>query len=282
MTNRIYIIYAFLFSCIANAQYMGGSDDGSDWSVLNGSKLNGSISSFSVLYQGSSGDGFDIKSKQLMLTNSPLTIYNGSRGDGFSQEFMVLTLSGANINSLYYGNIGDGFSKGQHHTILDGQDLAILFSGNTGDGFDNAQSYGLILEGFISDLFKGGHGDGFAFAFKPDNYLTGIMLALFNGGNGDGFAVNALTTDITLDVVEELIKMEVLLYPNPASYVVNIKPTEGVIITSVNVYDISGKKIDIELSNTNSLDISNLADGVYLVNIFSEERSVSKRLIIKK
>ncbi len=271
----------FLVTGLVNAQYFGGSNDGTDESILTGSKLNGNVASFSVLYQGSSGDGFDVQNNQLTLSSNIFEIYNGSLGDGFSQNISASTLSGSLIDNLYYGNSGDGFSQSNYQTVLNGQDLSILFYGNTGDGSDNDSIYGLLLEGFMNDLFKGGIGDGFSNSFKPNNYLSGIMLVLFNGGIGDGFAVNNFTTSFTLDVVEQLIKMDVLLYPNPASQIVNIKPNDGIIITSVDVYDMSGKKIGMELSN-NSLNVSSLADGVYLLNIFSDTGSVTKRLIIKK
>ena len=255
MANKICIII-FLITGLANAQYIGGSEDGSDQSTLTGSRLNGEIASFSVLYQGSSGDGFDAQNNQLVLSNLPFELYYGSSGDGFSQKLVALTLSGSNINNLYDGNSGDGFSQKNHQTILSGRDLAILFSGNSSDGFDNEIAYNQLLEGFISIIFK--------------------------GGIGDGFAVNNYTTALTLDIVEQLIKMDVLLYPNPASQIVTIKTNDNIVITSVEVYDISGKKIGMELSNENSLDVSNLADGIYLLNIFSESGGVRKRLIIKK
>ncbi|MEH6535885.1 MAG: T9SS type A sorting domain-containing protein [Psychroserpens sp.] len=256
MNNKIFIIVIFLFTSHANAQYQGGSDDGSDWSVLNGSRLSGEIASVSVLYQGSSGDGFDVTNNQLTLSNTPFDIYNGRYGDGFTQKIEALTLLGVQINNLYYGSSGDGFSQNNYQTVLNGQDLAILFSGNSGDGADNELIIGLLFQGFISDLFK--------------------------GGIGDGFAVDFFTADFTLDIVEQLIKMDVLLYPNPASQIVNIKPNDGIIISSVDLYNISGQKIRIELSSNNSLNVSSLADGIYLLNIFSDNGSVTKRLIIKK
>ena len=76
--------------------------------------------------------------------------------------------------------------------------------------------------------------------------------------------------------------MDVLLYPNPANHIVNIKPSNAVVITSVDLFDVSGKKFFIELSNENTINVSNLSDGIYLLNIFSENGSVSKKLIVKK
>ncbi|GGG55424.1 T9SS type A sorting domain-containing protein [Bizionia arctica] len=283
MIHKLYIIIAaFLIANNLNAQFIGGSNDGSDLATLHGSKLNGNIGSLSVLYQGTSGDGHDAHSNQLLLAVNNFEIYHGSSGDGFSKDIASLTISGSNMNSLYYGNSGDGHSRNGFQSILNGQDLSILYKGNVGDGSDYAILNSAFLEGFITSIFNGGNGDGFSKSFQPDNYLSGLILILFNGGNGDGFAVDTFTSTFTLDLVEQLIKMNILLYPNPASHVVHLKPNEGTIIDYVELFDVSGKKIMINLSNNNTINVSNLSEGMYLLNIFTPNGHVSKKLIVKK
>lgn len=284
MNPTIRIIFILLICNFANAQYVGGKDDGSAVSPLNGSRLSGEIASFSVLYQGSSGDGFNSKTNQVLLASSNFNIYDGSAGDGFSQLVAATTLSGNNINSLYGGNTGDGFSQNQFQSTIKGQDLRVLFTGNSGDGADSALLNATYLQGFLNELlFNGGNGDGYANLLSSNNYLSGLMLTLFNGGNGDGFASNNFTTALTLDLVEHLIKLDVLLYPNPASHIVTIQSNEGTIITSISLYDISGKQVHGELSkNNNTLNVSHLSDGMYLLNIVSENGAVTKKLIVKK
>ncbi|MCK8482237.1 T9SS type A sorting domain-containing protein [Psychroserpens algicola] len=282
MSYKLYILFTFLTVNTLNAQYFGGSDDGSDQSVLNGSRLNGNIASFSVLYQGSSGDGHNAAKNQVLLSQNTFEIYNGSSGDGFSKMSTVYTISGSDLSRLYFGNSGDGHSQKKYQTILNGSDLTMIYTGSSGDGADKDFAFGQLLNGVIDIIFRGGSGDGFASRLSNDNFLSGVMLLLYQGGSGDGFATNSYTTNLSLDVAEYLIKMDVLLYPNPASQIVTIKPNDGILITSVDVYDISGKKIGIKLSPENSLDVSNLADGVYLVNIFSESGEITKRLIVKK
>jgi len=281
MTKKICLLI-FLISCFANAQYVGGSDDGSDKSSLIGSRLNGGIASFSVLYQGSIGDGHDAKTNQLILSTTIFEIYKGSSGDGFSQNLATVTINGGNINNLYVGNLGDGYSQDAFQSTLNGEDLSILFKGDNGDGADFGFINSVFLEGLIVSIYNGGFGDGFSSLLKPNNYLSGLMLILYNGGSGDGFASNILTSALTLDLVEYLAKMEVLLYPNPANHLVTIKPSRGIIISSVELYDVSGKRIQISISNENKFNVSNLEDGIYLLNIYSEERGITKKLVVKK
>ena len=103
MTQKLYLICAFFICSQMNAQYFGGTNDGSNISSLYGSKLNGNIGSLSVLYQGSSGDGHDAQGNQLVLSTSIFEIYDGSSGDGFSQSISVMTLTGNNLSSMYFG-----------------------------------------------------------------------------------------------------------------------------------------------------------------------------------
>ncbi|MEP3836111.1 MAG: T9SS type A sorting domain-containing protein [Algibacter sp.] len=282
-TQKLFLITALLIiGNQLNAQYVGGMDDGSDHSYLHGSRLSGEIASFSVLYQGSSGDGFDKEQNQVVLSNSSFDIYHGSSGDGFSQYIAAVTVSGSNVNTLYYGDSGDGHSQDKFQTLIDGDDLSMLFKGNTGDGADYKELSSVFLQGFMNAIFEGGDGDGFAILLEPNNYLSGLMLTLFNGGDGDGFAVNKLTSALTLDLIEQLIEMDVLLYPNPANHIVNIKPNTGIIITAIEVYDIAGKAVHVDLSEGNTINVSSLSDGMYLLNIISESGALTKKLIVKK
>lgn len=277
------IIIVAIISCnFVHAQYTGGRDDGSTKSSLYGSRLSGEIASLTVLYQGSFGDGFDARSNQVLLSNPNFKIYGGSIGDGFSKTSSVLTINGNNINSLYAGASGDGHSQNDFQSLIGGDALSMLFTGNSGDGSDFAMLSSVFLEGFLVDIFKGGSGDGFSSLLKTDNYLTGLLLTLYNGGNGDGFSANSFTSTLTLDLIEQLKEMNVLLYPNPANHIVHIKPNEGIIITSIEVYDISGKMVHVKLSNENTLNVVNFVEGIYLLNIFSENGAVTKKLIIKK
>ena len=282
MIQKLYFILILLISFHLNAQFIGGRDDGSDIASLKGSRLTGEIASFSVMYQGNQGDGHDTEMNQLFLAGSDVNLYHGSSGDGFSINASTLTISGSNINKLYVGNSGDGHSENNVQSIINGTDLSMLFTGNSGDGADYQELNSVFLVGFMNAIFEGGDGDGFSSELNPGNYLSGLMLTLFNGGNGDGFAVNKLTSALTLDLIEQLIEMDVLLYPNPASHIVNIKSGQGVTITAIEVYDITGKAVHVNLSIDHTINVSSLPDGMYLLNIISEHGNETKKLIVKK
>jgi len=278
------IILALLGICsIGKAQFRGGFEDGSTFGNAIGIQLDGSINSFSILYQGSNGDGFDSVQRTLLLSKPNFNIYEGGLNDGFSAITVSQTLSGDDVMALYTGNTGDGHSRELLQTLLDGDNLEILFSGRIGDGSNSNTLNSVLLEGFIAAIFNGGSGDGFASTLKPDNFLSGMMLMLYGGGVGDGFAKNILTTSLTLDIIDYLVENDIILYPNPASQTVNLKFKKQITISELALYDISGKRMNLKLSSDNSFDVSNLSDGVYLLTIFSEEgKEATKRLIVKK
>lgn len=72
------------------------------------------------------------------------------------------------------------------------------------------------------------------------------------------------------------------VYPNPATDMVNVKLAEDfdATKTSVRIYSMTGKKaVDYKYNAT--LDVSNLAKGVYVMEITDGNKTESKKLIIK-
>jgi hypothetical protein len=73
------------------------------------------------------------------------------------------------------------------------------------------------------------------------------------------------------------------VYPNPANSVVSIVSINAK-ITSVEIYDLLGKKVHEEYNlsnNTNIVNVSDLSNGIYLLTIKSDNKSFTKKLVIK-
>jgi len=71
-------------------------------------------------------------------------------------------------------------------------------------------------------------------------------------------------------------------YPNPASTELNINYTGGSKTYSIKVYDALGQLVKFVPSvsvNRNSLNIGDLNNGMYLINIYDGENSVTKRFV---
>lgn len=71
---------------------------------------------------------------------------------------------------------------------------------------------------------------------------------------------------------------EISVYPNPAHDFININAVAKV--KSIDLYDETGKLIKTEINN-NKIEVKGLSTGVYSVNIKTEGRNLTKKVIIR-
>ena len=77
---------------------------------------------------------------------------------------------------------------------------------------------------------------------------------------------------------ETVLTNEVRIFPNPVSK--NLTIDSGSKISKIEIYSLLGTKVkDIKSSEFNSISISSLSSGMYLIKIFTEKSSVVKRII---
>jgi len=141
-----------------------------------------------------------------------------------------------------------------------------------------------------------------------DNQLTSLNLA--NGNNANMYYFNATNntglTCINVDAATvatppagwykdatatygdncaalsvddvNLAKNEIKLYPNPATSVLNIEMTQS--IKQVTIYSMLGKEV-LKTQN-NTVDVSGLSNGFFLIKVEDENGSISTKPFIKK
>lgn len=83
-------------------------------------------------------------------------------------------------------------------------------------------------------------------------------------------------SNCTILSVSDNIFAEVTIYPNPTSSIINISSQES--ITKIDLYSMMGKKV-LSIQNANQIDLSNLAQGIYLAQIYSNHKVISKKII---
>ncbi len=100
--------------------------------------------------------------------------------------------------------------------------------------------------------------------------------------------ISTCSFELTVDSVEvgiddNILESGVAIYPNPAKNVVNLVNKTNISLNNLVIFDINGKKVNqIDLrtmQGEKSIDISNLASGVYVIQIVGEKASTIKRLI---
>lgn len=70
----------------------------------------------------------------------------------------------------------------------------------------------------------------------------------------------------SVGVEEQTINNKISIYPNPTSNVLTIKNIDSK-IESISIFDLTGKIIETVVYNTNTIDVRNLVNGIYFIQI---------------
>lgn len=120
-------------------------------------------------------------------------------------------------------------------------------------------------------------------SFMQADMIDNGMAEFVNVVDPNGAAVSGMSTfDFnTLSVEEETELSGLSLYPNPATDFVKIQTPFSYNNIEVKMSDTSGKQIDIKISDDNTIDVSRIASGLYLVTITIDNASTTKKLVIQ-
>ncbi|MEZ4916348.1 MAG: T9SS type A sorting domain-containing protein [Chitinophagales bacterium] len=97
----------------------------------------------------------------------------------------------------------------------------------------------------------------------------------------DGSGVSG-TKDITISnqgtAIKDIAFKGLSLYPNPTNDVVNLKVDEK--LTSLLLYDLTGKTVKTFSANNTQLNVSDIQQGIYFLELKNEEKRSVVKLII--
>lgn len=142
-------------------------------------------------------------------------------------------------------------------------------------------------EGSIPNTLSNEQISTYSFNYKlPDGtdyknfYAVGVII-----DNETGVVVNSRKLPISNLSIDEVTKNKIIkIYPNPADEMINIKINNTDNYT-LSIYNIAGKLVAKQKiasgKNTISYNVSNLAKGVYIVSLSTENKSYSEKLVIK-
>ncbi|WP_420572106.1 T9SS type A sorting domain-containing protein [Kordia sp.] len=110
-----------------------------------------------------------------------------------------------------------------------------------------------------------------------DTYTSGNYYKIYAVDKAFNYSNELIISDATLSV-EENITSTFKIYPNPSTGILNIQ-TNTTDSASVDVYDMFGKKVVTSNNVNNTIDISNLKNGMYIVRITTNNKSVTKKVM---
>lgn len=107
--------------------------------------------------------------------------------------------------------------------------------------------------------------------------------------NSDPGAVQTFLFLDTIELTTNLSNNEVVansfnVSPNPASSLVTISNTTDALINSASIVDMNGRVVkNLKVANVTEtqINVSDLAKGVYMINVSSDKGNVTKKLVIK-
>ncbi len=122
------------------------------------------------------------------------------------------------------------------------------------------------------------YGDGGASATLTDS--DNVIVFTTNGNYGSGTSKNFSTDGFVMGTNDSQLD-NVVLYPNPASTVLNLKNAEN---ASIQVYDILGKMIlsQENISMDEQINVANLQTGTYFMKISKDNLVTTKRFLVSK
>lgn len=158
--------------------------------------------------------------------------------------------------------------------IKDGNQVAFIFN-NINLPYEDEDEEG--SNGFI------------AYKIKP---IAGTQLGDFIIGNEAyiyfDYNLPIITNTTSTEVVDETSNVSVpslnnliSVYPNPTNGILHLSSKENIIIEEVKIYNLQGRELFGSTTNQQTINIENLSAGIYLMNIKTNQGSISKRVIKK-
>lgn len=208
----------------------------------------------------------------------------GSQGIGSSEELWRTdgtTLGSIKLGDLTYSSNEDFYNC---NTCYQGN---LLFKRNSINNnkiyYVNANSTN--ADGFLTPNIVNSENFGdVGYYIYTDFYNLNNKLLFSAAKQYGGYELYSSEFDISLgnQDFEGNIKNNIVIYPNPAKDYINFLVHNDEIVLKVNIYDLLGKNILSSDIINNKLQLSNIDNGIYIVNIITDKSQYSAKIIIKK
>ena len=139
---------------------------------------------------------------------------------------------------------------------------------------------GLVYTWYLNGVMQPGNAESIDITDDAANGHQNIDV-MMTASNGNGCPdSNYVTVTFTNYGIEDAEGIDVTIYPNPASRIVNLRTAEA--IGSVSVYNAIGQQVMLREGNGNSmqLDLYGLANGHYTMRIVTTDGRVANRKFI--
>lgn len=139
-----------------------------------------------------------------------------------------------------------------------------VLCGFYGDSTDNISSYGMTV--YEDHIYVGHICSPIPIPFPAA--WSGVKSLVYN-------------SDCPLGVAEFELSPAFAIFPNPAANTISITNPDNALIDRVSIYDLGGMMILQEQFSTDNIDVSTISSGIYVLQINSNGKFYTEKLIIK-
>lgn len=133
------------------------------------------------------------------------------------------------------------------------------------------------------DITVSGNAEGVEYSLNGELKYTGALLYnidelrfAHDNYSGSAFFDEITIQHSTLNITDVAVAM-FKIYPNPTKDILNLEGADNIL--DYAIYDLTGKQLKATQTPNNNVDVSHLSQGVYLIQLNTENGTVSKKFI---
>lgn len=151
----------------------------------------------------------------------------------------------------------------------------VIYRFNANGGYDHDFGIG----GKITTSFYTKYDEAFSIVLQADDKI--VVAGTTDTGINRDFALARYDNTITLGTEDYVLNPNLLLYPNPATSIINLKfsADNDLKISSITIYSVFGQTVFSHNNSSDTIDISNLQSGIYLLKATTNKGNQSIKFI---
>ncbi|MBR4535281.1 MAG: T9SS type A sorting domain-containing protein, partial [Bacteroidales bacterium] len=162
---------------------------------------------------------------------------------------------------------------------------------NNGDGCPSADTLHLTINNGTHNVTTVTECESYTWTAGTGLTYTESGTYIHNYNNGDGCpsadTLHLTITTVGINEYNSLSGLHIIVYPNPAHDVVNIKvDDEFTHLTNADIYDATGRRVKTlrwaEANSTQQINMEDLTPGLYFIRLFNDKQDLGIRKIIKQ